>query len=192
MKRYTSWLVIGLLVLCGAQSGFAKGEKAAPAAASSSSSQGSDKFMNIRVNPLGLVFGLINADIDFKVADAITVGPSLMFWSLAGITAFGGGARGNYYFNGQAFTDSFYLGAHAEYALVTYKTSLGNSSAGVFGAGALAGYHWVWDGGFNIMLGGGIGYYAGSSTVTINGQTASVTGLNGVSPALEFTLGWAF
>ena len=83
---------------------------------------------NVRVNPLGLLIGLFNADIDFKVTDTVTVGPQLSYlnWSLGStsVKAYGIGARANFYLSGPVFTDVGMPHLQLQWLLPRQKTAL--------------------------------------------------------------------
>lgn len=162
---------------------------------------------DFRVNPVGLISGAIDANVDFKITEDWTVGPqgiylhlnlspSETFNSNYDITAYGFGARANWFYNG-AFKDGFYFGPSLEYLTVDLKTSdaFGPASGTASGlmASGLIGYGWFWDG-FNIMLGGGYEAVLGASGITIKDSagnqqtiTANLSGLT-----YELSIGWAF
>lgn len=163
---------------------------------------------NLRLNPIGLIAGAINGDFEFKISDEWTVGiqgafiraklsPTGIFNSDYNITAWGIGARADWYFNG-VFNDGFYLGPSAEYLNVNVKTSdsFGPASGNAAGLmlACILGYGWFWDNGFNIMLGGGYGGVLGASGITIQdsvGNRQAITAnLSGLTYELSF--GWAF
>lgn len=180
---------------------------------SSSSFAATAKSMNVRVNPLAMLIGVVNADIDFGITDGITLGPSLSMLSAksgvsgTGITtsetkisAYSIGARANFYFSGVSFTDGWYFGPSASYLPVSVTETEGtdsySASMGAFSVSALLGYQWMWET-FNINLGLGAGYYSTSSSVTATtssgkSTTVAVPSFSGVAPSLEFSLGYAF
>jgi hypothetical protein len=167
----------------------------------------SNHNFNFRLNPVGLISGGIDANLDFKITQNWTVGPqgiylhaklspSGIFNSDYDVTAYGFGARANWFFTG-AMKDGYYLGPSLEYLRVNIKTgdSLGPASGTASGlmASCLIGYGWFWDN-VNIMLGGGYGAVLGTSSITIKdtagNQEIITANLSGI--ALEFSLGWAF
>jgi hypothetical protein len=165
-----------------------------------------DRF-DFRVNPIGLIGGSIDANLDFRISQDWTVGvqgiylhvkldPSSIFTSDYNITAYGFGTRANYFFNG-AFKDGWYFGPSLEYLSVGIKTgdAAGPASGTASGlmASALVGYGWFWDG-FNLMLGGGYAAVLGTSSITIKDSvgneetiTANLSGLT-----YELSIGWTF
>lgn len=136
------------------------------------------KFVNLVTNPLGLAFGVFNVRGDFNLG-AFTLGPEIVFGSNSGQSIFNVGARFNLFFNGEANTQGWLLGSSLAYA-----SSEGLSA---FAITALAEYLWMWDGGFNIGLGAGIAYYSFDADRVVSGFA-----FDGILPALEFTLGYAF
>lgn len=160
---------------------------------------------NVRVSPLSMLVGYINAEVDFGLGENFTLGPSLGYWSLSSgvlkLSATNIGVRGNYYLSGKRISDGWFLGPTLTYLSVSLKeTILGveyTASSSAFAIGAVFGYQWVWESGFNMNLAVGGGYYStGSTTVLTSASGATKTentpGISGTVPALEFTLGYAF
>lgn len=184
--RSSQWLGISLLaVLCSTYSFAATAESTGP-----------DKDLNIRVNPLGFIFGAANVQFDIGISDSFTLGPSLSYASVKATStttvngtttssssvsssAFGVGARANLFLGHSRFTDGWYLGPEVGFA----SAKAGSTSASGLSVGAVVGYGWFWEKGFNIMFGLGVQY--------ISVDTA-VFSVGGVLPAGEFTLGYAF
>jgi hypothetical protein len=162
---------------------------------------------DFRVNPVGLISGGIDANLDFKLTENLTVGPqgiylhaqlspSGIYTSNYDITAYGFGARANWFFDG-AFKDGWYFGPSFEYLKVTLKTTdavgpATGSASGMLASGII-GYGWFWDN-FNLMLGGGYASVLGASSITIKdsagNQTVITANLSGLT--YELSIGWAF
>jgi len=181
MKRLVSYCLIGVTAV----------------AVFAGSTFAADRAANVRVNPLGLLIGTLGAEIDIGVGESVTVGPAVSLMSLtAGTTsvnAFSFGVRANFYLGGPRFTDGWFVGPSAIYAPMTITVGDATGSANAFAIGAVAGYQWVWDSGFNINLAGGAAYYTAAADVTLDDDTSiAMPGFSGVGPALEFSLGWAF
>lgn len=160
--------------------------------------------VNIRVGPLGLLLGYLNADVDFKVGQEWTAGPSIGYlrWNLeaGGVkysaTAFQLGLRTNWYFQGTAINDGWYFGPGLTYSKATVESNEYEATAMGLIASGIVGYNWMWEN-FNIMLGGGmfLSTIPGEVEVTrkSNGVKEKVSvgrGPSGITA--EFTLGWAF
>lgn len=155
------------------------------------------KGINVRVNPLGLLLGAISADVDFKIGDKFTIGPSMSYYSASifntKLTGAGIGARGNYYVTGDAMTDSFILGPQLGMSLFSVSSGTSKATATGFYVGAIGGYQWVWENGFNVNLGLGANYYSQAASALANdGTTLSVPGFHGFGPTGELTIGWLF
>ncbi len=166
---------------------------AAPAAPAAAASGGTEKSMNVRVNPLGLLFGSVNGKLDMKMNTNWTVGlyGSYASYSLLSITtkSYGVGVGATYYFN-KAFEDSWVVEPFVAYNR-TSVTTTDTASLNGFVLGSDFGYQWNWAGGFNITLGLGVAYTLVDSTVTIGGTSVSVGG-SGIGPSATFALGYAF
>lgn len=171
---------------------------------------GALKSTNIRINPLGLLLGVIGADVDFGVGERFTIGPSIAYLKASttdiysdGVdyTAWSIGIRANFYLSGPRFHSGWYLAPSAAYIPVTVNDSFSGDSytatSGAFAISVLAGYQWVFRSGFNMTLGAGAAYYTTKKNVTVtdssgNSQNVSTPSFAGVLPDLEFGLGWAF
>ena len=157
---------------------------------------------NLQLNPLGLFFGVLNADFDIKILPGMTLGPSIAYVNTSDLllNEKGGayGIRSNIYLNGVAYTDSWYVGPFIKYfSFNVSSTSLTGSTVVASGleAGALAGYKWHWSS-FNIGLGLGPVFYTTSNPVSVtdsSGTTVTYDApLHGFGLGGEFTLGWTF
>lgn len=159
---------------------------AAFAGTTTSAHAAGDRTMNISVNPLGMAFGAVNANVDFKLSDRFTLGPSVAFTSVSSggtsATGISLGANANLYLSNKAFQDSWILSAGADYA----SASAGSLSASGLSIGSTIGYGWFWDSGFNIGLGAGIQY------ISLDYTKLGLTSISGVLPRISFTLGYAF
>lgn len=181
----------------------------APEAAAPKMSYGSSPEYNFRFSPIGLIVGSINIDFDMAVAPDWTVGPTVSYWRSSvssdsttfsekfDVTAYGIGARANWFKNGN-FTDGLYVGPSLSYANVKISTKdlSGDSvtgSASVMLASCLVGYGWFWDS-FNMMLGGGASFGLGDTKVKVETSTGSSTEVSSsiAGVAIEYSLGWTF
>jgi hypothetical protein len=141
---------------------------------------------NVRVNPLGIAFGVVNATLDLGAGDNFTVGPSAAFMtrSANGITAtgFGIGIGSNIFLGHPRFTDSWILAPEVGYA---YASGGGNSASGTE-LGLSIDYGWFWSSGFNLALGAGIEY------VSLDYSQLGLGSVSGLLPSLTLTIGYAF
>lgn len=184
----------------------ASAETEAPAASSASSANGS---INARISPLGLLIGYINADVDFKLGDQWTLGPTFSYWGFdMTSSAFTGdklrvesksiGARANWYKNG-VFKDSLFFSPIFQYvsasAIGTSRSSGStvSASASVPVLSGLVGYHWFGQT-LNMSLGAGLGFGLGSSKVKATDGTTTVESdiSRSVGLALDFMIGIVF
>jgi hypothetical protein len=153
-----------------------------------------DKNYGVFVNPLGLLAGSLNVEIAFAINEkaAFTVGGA---FAQAGVrigseglsaTAYGGQVGLLIYPQERVF-NRFYVNPFAVGMRAHIKDGSLTSEATLVGGGAIAGYHWTWNGGFSLRLGGGLAYV---HAVATSGDAEIV--FAGVGPALEGALGWTW
>lgn len=187
------------LVVVGLMTAFASNALAAKTQYASDS-----RKMNFRFSPLGLLFGYLNADLDFKVGQEWTLGPSLGYlsWNLDSlgtnynVTAYQIGARANWYFDGTAINDGWYFGPSINFVSVKVDSNDYSASTTGIGLTGIVGYNWMWES-FNIMLGGGLSGATTPGEVEVTRKSTNTkekvsVGRSSAGLALEFTLGWAF
>ena len=205
MKSMTKlFLTAFLFVSMIGASALAQGD--APSTTSSSSKEGS---VNARISPLGLLIGYFNADVDIKVGDQWTLGPTFSYWGFdVTSSGFTGdsmrvesksiGARANWYKNG-VFKDSLFFSPILQFvsasASGTSRTSGAtvSASATVPVLSGLIGYHWFGQT-LNMSLGAGLGFGLGSSKVKATDGTTTVESdiSRSVGLALDFMIGIVF
>lgn len=143
----------------------------------------------ILVNPIGLIFGLFNAEVGVGLTDNLSVNMNGSYWSLGvndvDVTAYGGGAGVQWFFTGQLY-DGWFIYPSLQFARARATSGEQSAQATAFGMTALAGYQWDWKP-FTLRLGGGFTYFSGTAT----GDDIE-TGFNGASPALDASLGFTF
>jgi hypothetical protein len=154
---------------------------------------------NLRFNPIVLLVGVINAELDYKLNDQVTVGPSLAFYSFktSGVSVGGTnlGIQSRYFFKNFS-DDSWYVTGRGLYSTAEATiSSLGIDYKGKY-AGLLlgfgGGYHWFWDS-FNMNLGAGLLSSQGEIELTDStGSKYPTTASPGSSFYLEYTIGWLF
>lgn len=149
---------------------------------------------NIRFNPLGMLVGYINANVDFKVGSSWTIGPEVGYlnWDFSdtSVSATKFGVRANFFLGGNAFEDGWYIGPFAMYVSAEGKDDITSDTAKATGTiiGALFGYGWFWNS-FNMMLGLGFQSYNINAEAT---TTVDFDSVNRTGAAFEWTIGWAF
>ena len=179
-----------------------------PSSAAAKSSSAGDQTFNVRVSPFGLIVGWVNVDADIRIGDFITVGPSLTYFNLSAsattnadsssVKATRLGVRGNYFGDG-VFTDSWYVSPILAAIREEITVRSGSLSASATPSGLelslLGGYHWFWENGFNLCLGGGVVTTNLGNTTKItysDGTTTDLGNYRSTGVALDFMLGWAF
>lgn len=153
----------------------------------------------IKANPLALAFGSFEVGYERVVSESSSIELSMAYSSLkvttskgqSGATANGFGVEGKYKFY---FSDETPRGWYAAPVVSYSGTSLdSNDEKGeisFFGAGAVAGYQWVFGGGnsgFALDLNLGAQYASVSTSGSITG-----TNINGFLPKLGLSLGYAW
>lgn len=160
---------------------------------------------NFRFAPLGLLIGLIDLNLDFKIAPNWTLGPELMYWHFNvtlsdteyDVSALVGGVRANWFKNG-VYTDGLYVGPALLYTASKVKWTDGTDNAEATNNAArlstVVGYGWFWDS-FNMMLGGGLSIPLGDGKIearSSNGRREEINYSRSGSVAFEYSLGWTF
>lgn len=157
--------------------------------------------VNVRTSPLHLLVGIVTADVDFKISDKWSLGPTAAYSSADRegfeTVVYAIGLKGNYFFEG-TFNQGWYLSPGIQYvsAKVTDDSSFGEIEGNASGLGValFGGYFWMWNN-FNIQLGAGPVLYT-LGEISVESDDGSVkeeyAGYDGVDLGIEFTLGWKF
>ncbi len=147
---------------------------------------------NIWANPFGWFFGNISvgASYAFHQNVKVNIEPYFIYAYYAKPKIVGGGATlsSSIFFN--KMYDGFYLepGARILY-LSQDKTVGGGTISGIAGGPQLiGGWGWIWDSGFNINAGLGLGYYWGDVGDDVNDTDT----FSGVFPAGNLQFGYTF
>jgi hypothetical protein len=159
---------------------------------------------NVRTNPLQLLIGVLNTDVDFKIHRRWTLGPTLQFIDRKiedyDVKAYGIGLRANYNLSGEVFHQGWYLGPSLSWLSIevadkgTVLTPLTGEANG-FALTAIFGYQWMWEH-FNINLGVGPVVYT-LSEIRLEDKSGTIKeeyddSFAGAGMALEFNVGWKF
>lgn len=164
--------------------------------------QASDKNWNVRVDPLTLLVGGTNVELDYAIADKISIGGGLVSWNVdlldVEISMQEYHVRGDYWFNG-AFQQGWYVsGVYStismELATIDSLNTRYEADVSASGFKLLGGYHWQWDS-FNLELGFGYVSYSFDDKLTLeaaDGSTLEEDLPNVTGTGLEFNMGWAF
>jgi hypothetical protein len=159
------------------------------------------KSAGVFVNPLGLVFGVFGAEVDFKLAEVATINVGGSYYrrsisildSTTTTNAFGGDLGAQFFPLGRAF-NQLYVYPRVSYARASAtRTEPGiadmSANSSVLGVGATVGYQWTYNPGFSLRLGAGMMYY--SALAKDDNSTVEIA-LSGVFPAIDASLGWTF
>ena len=157
--------------------------------------------VNVRVNPLGLLNGVYSVDLDVASGERVTVGPNASFLSRTSNSgSFSGtaiGAQANFYFGYPRLTSSWFVSPYIDLVSLQASQSPYNSASlnGVL-FGVVAAYQWFWPSGFNLDVGGSIGHYGFSNTVSLSDNLGDTTAVTNPFAAgfinVELSLGYSF
>ncbi len=149
----------------------------------------------VKVNPIGLLFGGLSVSGEYILNDNMGVEASLRFASntFADVktNGFGAGAAYKYYFSPENGADKFYV-----YGYLNYAGGKGTSSTDVtltyskIAAGFGAGYKWVADSGLLFDIGFGIGRNLNSNWDWSDGGSTSINFPIDIDGKLA--IGWRF
>lgn len=151
---------------------------------------------SVTTNILGMAIGATNAIYEFEAGDKKTLGVGISTWRLdSGSWKLSSSALGvdyNIYQKGKKF-EGMYIGPSAWLNMVSaeYTPLLATTTkaSGTFiMLGANLGYKWLWDGGFTMGIGTGIGYTVGS--LAVGGENAPYGGLGLSRFALDIGYTW--
>ncbi len=158
---------------------------------------------NLRVGVIESLAGVVDVTFDFKFGNAWTFGPNLGYANKEidtyDVKYISPGLRANYYFNGKALTQGWYLGPSVNYIDVEVSSEddvngeLTGSATGYYST-LILGYQWMWKS-FNINLGVGPTFYAVDKVKVENEDSTydeEFSGFSGTSATFEFTFGWKF
>jgi hypothetical protein len=123
------------------------------------------KSFNMTFAPLGVIVGGLRLTLSVAPgASVVSIDASALYVAplLFPAHAVGGEVRLTFWTSGDAY-DGFFLGPFAQVTRTFPADSLLSTADGLYGVttvtpGLYLGYRWLWDGGFNLGLGGGAGY----------------------------------
>lgn len=176
-------------------------EDAAPAPTPTSSTE---RRFHVSLSPLPLLAGAIAGNVDIKLNERWTLGPSFLYWNAKildlRINASGLGVRTAYSFRNPALQDGPYLAGILSYGsskITQTSTTYGELSGEASGAGitGLAGYHWILPAGLSFRAGVGLGL-SKLNKVELKDSSGTVRedgpkGVGGIF-ATELDIGWTF
>jgi hypothetical protein len=147
---------------------------------------------NIWTNPFGYFFGDFNIGASYAVHQNIKINiePQLIYYFLSQPKVIGGGGTlsTSIFFN--RVYDGFYLEPGARLLYLSQERTLGSAKvSGIAGGPQLiGGWGWLWDSGFNISMGLGIGYFWGS----VGRDVKDTDSFQGIVPAGNMQFGYTF
>jgi hypothetical protein len=156
---------------------------------------------NVRLSPVGLVIGLLGAELDYRFDEKIVFGPMASVWSLSKnhvkYAAQTIGVQGSYYWD-RALATGFYAGGVLSWASfsaagVCPSGSGCSGQASGFTLGAKGGYQWYW-GPWNVTTGLVLAY-SSISKVRVKdsaGATEVEASSPGTNSGIDLSVGYLF
>ncbi len=147
----------------------------------------------IKVNPLNLIFGGINISYERVLFPSGALQVGLTFSSAEvtvnttseRITGIGGSVGYRWYFGGSKDApEGWYAMPRFQFSSLSDGSGNGINTTSI---GAVAGYQWIWDGGFalDVFLG------AQNTSFSTKGDVSGVS-INGILPVIGVALGYSF
>jgi hypothetical protein len=140
----------------------------------------------IKVAPISLAFGVINAGYEKQLGEKSSIYPSAYVYSRSSVTGFGLGLQYRRYLSASKdFPAGFFVAPEVQYGSFKQK-DLADFSYSSFSLGAQIGYQWLLGDSFTLEASIGPAYWiaGGSSTGTVT--------YDGVLPSIGFNLGYFF
>lgn len=147
-----------------------------------------DSKVNVQVYIPSLLVGVISGDVNFKLAEKVTLGPQASYYSYGKHRGYDVGLSMNYSLSGDVFNDRIWL--INPYVAYTYSDlsydSFDDEKAKKGGVitGANLVYQWMWNSGINMRA--GVGAYYSSKKPLLHIGESHIGGM------LLFSIGYAF
>ncbi|PWH82638.1 hypothetical protein DIS18_10390 [Algibacter marinivivus] len=128
----------------------------------------------IKVNPIGLAFGVANAGYEFATNESQTLTIAGLYYNISDVSGFGAGVEYRFYFSSDEALNGWHAGPSLGY--VSLEDDF-NNSAGFFTVGGEVGHQWLIGEHFLVDVFAGLGYIAGSSddlAVTLSSTAVSL------------------
>ncbi len=146
-------------------------------------------FLNIKTAPLGLLFGVYGLDLEFKIKDSWSFGPSVSTLTVSNtarkVFIYQAGIGPVFYLDSSYLEDGWALGVPVYFIHVVSqnKSSSNNktSTANLLGIGAYLAYRWHFPHGINTDLGLGLSYF---------GSNSPENELRSLQPIIIWSIGW--
>lgn len=148
----------------------------------------------VTVNPIGILFGIMSAEYETALSPSTTIGIEGLYWkpSLGSdfeLSALGLGGGMRKYLRGRAH-EGFYLGGYLSYASLTGTYKDDSASVQVIGVSGRAGFKSVYNSGFVLDLGVGIGTPISTSISSGDFSESDVSGALGTSFSIGLGYAW--
>jgi len=147
---------------------------------------------NVWTNPFGYFFGSFNvgASYAFHQNFKVNASPTLIYFYAANPKVWGGGLTLSTSIFFRKVYDGFYLEPGASFLYLSQERMISNTrvSGIVGGPQLIGGWGWLWDSGFNLNLGFGLGYYWGDVGKDIEDTQA----FEGIFPVGNLQFGYTF
>lgn len=188
MNRYTvAAAAIALVAMFTSESARAEGPTFADR---DIEAEDDDRTFGVFFNPLGAAVGVYGGEVDFVVAQHVSLNLQGAIYRIGDTTAHGVGFGAQLFPMRGAF-HGFYLYPQLAYAHASSDLPDVSASADVLGIGGTVGWQWTWDYGFSFRLGGGAMWFAGSTETATDGAHVQLA-LTGARPVVDASLGWTF
>ncbi len=129
----------------------------------------------IKVNPIGIAFGVANAGYEFSVNDSQSLTVSGLYYNISDISGFGLGADYRFYFSSKEALRGWHAGPTAGYFSLSDDF---DNSAGFFNIGGAVGHQWILKEHFVIDTFASVGFLTGSSDSFTVSSTAIGIGVS--------------
>lgn len=150
-----------------------------------------DKQVNVRVSP-SVLFGVLNAKVDIKVAKNIAVGP-IVDYAIWLLDYYSLGLGANLHLSGKDImqSDGWYLNPYATYADGRFKFDASSAKLSNKTVGLILGHQWIAKSGFNFRIGFGVQHNSSKIFASNGDDEASVFSGN-IVPDFSMTFGQVF
>ncbi|MBU4483991.1 DUF3575 domain-containing protein [bacterium] len=144
---------------------------------------------NIYTNPFSWFWGQMGVGVSHAIHQNVTIngGASFIYGYWGEPNVYGGVFDLSLTAWFQKVFSGFYLEPGATIGFAT-QGGTSDVSGTLGGPQLIAGWGWIWDSGFNINLGGGLGYY----WLSADGSFAGTSYLEGLFPTGKLAFGYAF
>ncbi len=122
----------------------------------------------VKVNPIGLAFGIANAGYEFSINDTQTVTISALYYDVSGVSGFGVGGEYRFYFSDEALR-GWHAGPTAGFFSLEGSGLFSDTTATIFTIGGEVGHQWIIGEHFLVDTFLGIGFVSGGGDLSVDG-----------------------